>query len=65
MASKQPLKLFDVKKKLYNAFLKVESFMWHSVLRNKRKVVIIGEADTPVFKRMHEKLNKNWIITHL
>jgi hypothetical protein len=53
MASKQPLKLFDVKNRLYNAFLRLQTFVWHTVLRNKRSVIIIGGADTAVFKTMH------------
>lgn len=65
MASKQPLKLFDVKKKMYRAFLAVESFIKHSVFRRKRNVIIIGEADTPILRNICEKLQKYWMITHL
>lgn len=51
MASKQSLKLFDIKNKLINLALKMNDFFTYSLLRRKKEVLIIGDTNHPVVQK--------------
>jgi len=65
MASKQPLKIFDLKKGLYKMWLNSGKFVKHTLLRNKKQVCIVGEEDTPFCNLLKEKMKDRWEIVQI
>lgn len=65
MASKQPLKLIDIKGKAIKLSLQLASFLKYSVFRQKKNILIIGEANSPILQQLNNSLMDKWNIFHL
>ena len=63
MASKQSLKLIDIKGRLRGLALKLEDFIRHTILLKKRELLIIGEKDHPVVEQLVKTMPKSWVVT--
>ena len=66
MASKQSLKLFDIKNKLIGMSLRTADFLRHSLLRTNREMLIVGDLTNPVVDKIREKVSQgNWNATYV
>lgn len=61
MASKQTLKLFDIKNKLISTYIRFAHFVRYSILMRKKETVIIGNANDPIICSLVDKLSKHKI----
>lgn len=63
MASKQRLKLFDLKNKLISSYIGLAHFVRYSILMRKKETVIIGNASDPIVCLLVDKLSPQHKIT--
>lgn len=63
MASKQTVKLFDLKKKFISSALKLHDLLLYGLLRRKKEALIIGNASDPVINRILKTLSSRCNIT--
>jgi hypothetical protein len=51
MASKQPIKLFDLKKMVEKTWLKTRHFVKYTLLMQKKNILIIGDDQSDLYKK--------------
>ncbi len=61
MASKQPLKLFDLKLMGLKAWLKTKYFVKYTLLMQKKNMLIIGDDKSDFYQNFSQKLS-GWSI---
>jgi hypothetical protein len=65
MASKQPFKLFDIKKMALKTWLNTRDFVKHNILMQKKNILIIGDDTSGFYKQFTDNLSSRWSVNNL
>ena len=65
MASKQGLKLFDIKNKLISVYIRLTDVLKYDLLRQQKELLIVGDGQHPLLKSIVALMGGRWRITHL
>lgn len=63
MASKQSLKLFDIKNKIISTYVRFAHFVRYSILMRQKEMLVIGNSSDPVISELVAKMSGKFKIT--